>query len=125
MEKRGQGAWRPLQWLVATALLLASSSALALGLGQIRVLSGPGQPLLAEIPIISNQPGELENARVRLASAETFARVGLQPPTGLVRDLQFAISADAHGRAVPTTCCWCCRIPRPATTSSTPPRWRR
>ncbi|WP_125076192.1 FimV/HubP family polar landmark protein [Pseudoxanthomonas sp. SGT-18] len=100
MEKRGQGAWRPLQWLVATALLLASSSALALGLGQIRVLSGPGQPLLAEIPIISNQPGELENARVRLASAETFARVGLQPPTGLVRDLQFAISADAHGRAV-------------------------
>lgn len=100
MENRGKGARRPLQWLVATALLLISSSALALGLGQIRVLSGPGQPLLAEIPIISNQPGELENARVRLASAETFARVGLAPPSGLVRDLQFEISADANGRAV-------------------------
>ncbi len=91
---------RPLQWLMALALLLASGSALALGLGQIRVLSGPGQPLLAEIPVISNQPGELENARVRLASPETFARVGLQPPAGLVRDLQFEITADAQGRAV-------------------------
>src|SRR5690606_18465568 len=100
MENRGKGARRPLQWLVATALLLISSSALALGLGQIRVLSGPGQPLLAEIPIISNQPGELENARVRLASAETFARVGLQPPSGLVRELDFEITADAQGRAV-------------------------
>lgn len=100
METREQGARRPLQWLVALVLLLASGSALALGLGQIRVLSGPGQPLLAEIPVISNQPGELENARVRLASPETFARVGLQPPAGLVRDLQFEITADAQGRAV-------------------------
>lgn len=100
METRGQGARRPLQWLMALLLLLASSSALALGLGQIRVLSGAGQPLLAEIPVISNQPGELENARVRLASPETFARVGLQPPAGLVRDLQFEITADAQGRAV-------------------------
>ena len=100
MEKRGQGAWRPMQLLLALALLLASSGAFALGLGQIRVLSGPGQPLLAEIPIISNQPGELENARVRLASAETFARVGLQPPSGLVRELDFEITADAQGRAV-------------------------
>ncbi len=100
METRGLGARRPLQWLMALLLLLASSSALALGLGQIRVLSSPGQPLLAEIPIISNQPGELENARVRLASPDTFARVGLQPPAGLVRDLQFEITADAQGRAV-------------------------
>ncbi|WP_425501657.1 FimV/HubP family polar landmark protein [Pseudoxanthomonas koreensis] len=81
-------------------LSLLSGGAMALGLGQIRVLSAPGQPLLAEIPIISNEPGELENARARLASPETFARVGLQPPTGLVNDLQFEITADAQGRAV-------------------------
>lgn len=73
---------------------------MALGLGQIRVLSAPGEPLLAEIPIISNAPGELENARARLASPETFARVGLQPPAGLVRDLQFEIAANDQGRAV-------------------------
>ena len=100
MESRGRGARRPWHWLVAIALLLLSSSAMALGLGQIKVLSAPGQPLLAEIPIISNAPGELENARARLASPETFARVGLQPPAGLVRDLQFEITADAQGRAV-------------------------
>lgn len=91
---------RPWQWLLAVVLSLLSSGAMALGLGQIRVLSAPGQPLLAEIPIISNEPGELENARARLASPETFARVGLQPPAGLVRDLQFEIAADAQGRAV-------------------------
>ena len=73
---------------------------MALGLGQIRVLSAPGQPLLAEIPIISNEPGELENARARLASPETFARVGLEAPSGLVSDLQFEITTDAQGRAV-------------------------
>jgi pilus assembly protein FimV len=86
--------------LLAIGLSLLSGGAMALGLGQIRVLSAPGQPLLAEIPIISNEPGELENARARLASPETFARVGLQPPTGLVNDLQFEITADAQGRAV-------------------------
>ncbi len=100
MEKRGRGARRPWYWLLALGLSLLSGGAMALGLGQIRVLSAPGQPLLAEIPIISNEPGELENARARLASAETFARVGLQPPTGLVNDLQFEITTDAQDRAV-------------------------
>jgi len=85
---------------LAVGLSLLSSGAMALGLGQIKVLSAPGQPLLAEIPIISNEPGELENARARLASPETFARVGMQPPSGLVNDLQFDIVADAQGRAV-------------------------
>jgi len=86
--------------LLAVGLSLLSGGAMALGLGQIRVLSAPGQPLLAEIPIISNEPGELENARARLASPETFARVGLEAPSGLVSDLQFEITADAQGRAV-------------------------
>jgi len=85
---------------LALSLSLLSGGAMALGLGQIRVLSAPGEPLLAEIPIISSEPGELENARARLASPETFARVGLQPPSGLVSDLQFEIATDAQGRAV-------------------------
>jgi len=73
---------------------------MALGLGDIRVLSRPGQPLVAEIPVISNEPGELEEARVALASPATFARVGLEPPQGLVNELQFQLTQDAHGRAV-------------------------
>lgn len=73
---------------------------MALGLGDIRVLSRPGQPLVAEIPVISNEPGELENARVALASPATFARVGLEPPQGVVSELQFQFSQDQGGRTV-------------------------
>lgn len=73
---------------------------MALGLGNIRVLSKPGQPLVAEIPVISADPGELENAHVTLASPATFERVGLPPPQGLVNELQFAFAQDREGRAV-------------------------
>lgn len=86
--------------LAALALLLISSSALALGLGEIRVKSAPGQPLLAEIPIISTEPGELEQLRAQLASPTTFERVGLPRPTGLVGNLDFAVALDEAGRPV-------------------------
>ncbi len=100
MNKRARGATRPLSYLSAALLALASSSALALGLGDIRVLSKPGQPLLAEIPVVSADPSELENLRVALASPVTFERVGLQRPTGLVSELQFELTRDTQGRAV-------------------------
>lgn len=75
-------------------------SAWALGLGQIQVISQRDQPLLAEIPIISNDPSELETLQARLASPETFARIGLAPPQGIVSDLQFAVALSADGRPV-------------------------
>lgn len=81
-------------------LALACGPALALGLGQIEVKSRPGEPLLAEIPIVSSDPSELEQLQARLASPETFARVGLEPPSGLVQDLQFTIGLDGRGRPV-------------------------
>ena len=100
MKNRVPGASRPLKYVSTLLLALASSSAMALGLGDIRVLSKPGQPLLAEIPVISADPAELENLRVALASPVTFARVGLERPTGLVSELQFELTRDANGRAV-------------------------
>lgn len=81
-------------------LALLSNVALALGLGEIRVKSQPGQPLLAEIPIISSEPGELEQLRARLASPVTFERVGLPRPQGLVNELDFAVALDDAGRPV-------------------------
>jgi pilus assembly protein FimV len=86
--------------LLAVAALLSPLSAWALGLGQIRVLSQRDQPLLAEIPVISNDPAELEMLQARLASPETFARVGLSAPQGIVSNLQFAVALDARGRPV-------------------------
>ncbi len=86
--------------MVATFLLLAAGNVLALGLGQIEVKSRINQPLLAEIPIISTTPGELEALQVRLASPETFRRVGLSPPQGAAANLQFSLGNDARGRPV-------------------------
>jgi pilus assembly protein FimV len=97
LARRWRHAWRA---GCAVLLLACSQAALALGLGDIRVLSKPGEPFLAEIPVISNEPGELENARVALASPATFARVGLQRPEGLVGDLQFRFAQTNQGRAV-------------------------
>ena len=51
-------------------LALASGSAQALGLGQIQVKSGLGQPLLAEIPVISNDPSELVDLDAALAAQD-------------------------------------------------------
>ena len=82
-----------LELSLALALALASCTAAALGLGQIEVKSKIGQPLLAEIPIISSDPAELEQLQARLASPETFARIGLRPPMGVIADLQFTLGA--------------------------------
>ena len=88
------------RWLACAALLLASGAAWALGLGEVRVLSRPGQPLLAEIPIISSDPVELEELRVGLASPEVFERVGLSRVQGLVQELDFAVAVSSDGAPV-------------------------
>lgn len=89
-----------IRWLSAVALLLASGAALALGLGEIRVKSKPGQPLVAEIPVISSDPAEMEQLQARLASPVTFERVGLPRPQGLVEELDFAVAVSDEGQPV-------------------------
>ena len=89
-----------LRGLAGLVLLAISGAAMALGLGEIRVKSQPGQPLVAEIPIISSEPGELEQLQVRLASPVTFERVGLARPEGLINNLSFAVGLSDDGRAV-------------------------
>ena len=84
----------------ALALALVAPSAYALGLGQLQVKSGLNQPLVAEIPIISASPGELEALDVRLASPEAFARVGLDRPLELTANLQFSVGKNSRGQPV-------------------------
>ncbi len=95
-----QPAWRGSRTVLALALAIASGAASALGLGQIEVKSRIGQPFLAEIPIVSNDPSELENLQAELASPLVFARIGLQPPSGIVSELRFASALDSAGRPV-------------------------
>ncbi len=86
--------------LLAVALTLLAAPAWALGLGQLQVKSRPGEPLLAEIPVISSDPSELENLQARLASPDTFRRVGLEPPGAEVTGLRFAVALDGRGNPV-------------------------
>ena len=88
-----------LQTAVLTMLLvLVSAPAWALGLGQLQLKSKLGEPLLAEIPVISADPAELENLQARLADPETFLRVGLPLPDRMVSDLRFALVYDGAGK---------------------------
>jgi pilus assembly protein FimV len=91
---------RALATSTALALVVAAGPACALGLGQIQVKSRPGQPLLAEIPIVSSDPAELQGLQVQLASPDTFRRIGLEPPQGDVSALQFEPALDERGRPI-------------------------
>ncbi len=91
---------RHLTLSLAVALALASPCASAMGLGQLQVRSGLNQPLVAEIPIISATPSEIEKLDVRLASPEAFARVGLDLPAELSANLQFSVGKSSSGQPV-------------------------
>jgi pilus assembly protein FimV len=63
---------------LAALLLFASFAASAAGLGTLRVLSALGQPLRAEIDIVSLRGGEQDSLSVRLASSEAFRQAGIE-----------------------------------------------
>lgn len=86
---------------VALAFALGASNAFALGLGQVQVKSSLNQPLLAEIPVLENAPGEAADLQIRLASSEAFARIGLERPSAaLLTSLSFEIVQGAAGKPV-------------------------
>jgi pilus assembly protein FimV len=91
---------RYLKLSLAMGLALGSTQVMALGLGQLQVKSGLNQPLVAEIPIFSAMPGELDSLNVRLASPEAFERVGLDRPGNLTANLSFSVGKNARGQNV-------------------------
>jgi len=69
---------------LAALLLFASFAANAAGLGSLRVLSALGEPLRAEIDIVSLRRGEQDSLSVRLASSEAFRQAGIEFHPALV-----------------------------------------
>lgn len=81
-------------WLLTVAL----APAWALGLGQIEVKSRSGQPLIAEIPIVSSNPQELYGLQAGLASPDVYRRIGLPYTPEVAADLRFELIVDAQGK---------------------------
>lgn len=81
---------------VLVALALASTQALALDLGRIQVKSALDQPLLAEIPVHPDHPGEVDHLTATLAPAAAFERAGVDR-TALEVPLAFTVVTGADG----------------------------
>jgi pilus assembly protein FimV len=64
--------------LVSAIVLTLPLLAQAAGLGRLTVQSFLGQPLRAEIEIVSLQPGEEDSLEARLASGNAFAQAGIE-----------------------------------------------
>jgi pilus assembly protein FimV len=64
---------------VAVLSLAAPLAVYAAGLGRLTVLSALGQPLDAEIEIVSLQSGEEQGLSARLASIDAFRQAGIEP----------------------------------------------
>ncbi len=76
-----------------------AASAYAAGLGKLSVNSSLGQPLSAEIELLSVHPGEFEVLVARVASPEAYAdaRIEYSP---LLRQLRFSVERKADGKTV-------------------------
>jgi pilus assembly protein FimV len=79
------------------ALLLVAGGAEAAGLGKMSILSALGQPLRAEIELLSVSPEELGTVDARLANSEAFRQARIQ--RGEVHgDLNFRIEQRPDGK---------------------------
>ncbi len=76
--------------IALAALLCAPLLAYSAGLGRLTVNSVLGQPLRAEIEIVSLQPGEEDALTARLASIEAYRQAGIELSSSLT-SLQLAI----------------------------------
>ncbi len=82
--------------VLACALLGAPAVSVAAGMGKMNVLSGLGQPLLAEIDLVSVQEDELSGMAAKLASPEMFREAQLQYPSHLT-GLKFSVEKRPNG----------------------------
>jgi len=77
--------------LAAALIFVAPLGAHAAGLGKLTVFSPLGQPLSAEIEIVSLQSGEEDGLTARLASPEAFRQAGVDYNSAL-SSVRFAAS---------------------------------
>ena len=85
--------------VLGLAFLLLPSLALAAGLGKLTVFSGLGQPLKAEIELLTLQKGEADKLSVRLPSQEAFRKANIDY-SGALLSIKFNIEQRGEGNYV-------------------------
>lgn len=85
-----------------SALLMLNPSAMAVGLGSVEVDTRLNEPLRAEIPLRSVGSLDIDQLEVSLASAEEFARVGIDRPAVLTQ-LSFEVAGGDRGPVIRVT----------------------
>ncbi len=85
--------------LAGVASLILPSLAWAAGLGKLSVLSTLGQPLRAEIEIVSLQRGEGDTLGAKLASGEIFRQANIDLNPALL-SVKFAVQRRPSGQYV-------------------------
>jgi pilus assembly protein FimV len=86
-----------INWGLGWVLLLAPWIAHAAGLGNLTVRSSLGQPLVAEIDLISVRKDELSTLTARLASPEAYRQADLQYGAVLT-GIRFAVEQRPNGQ---------------------------
>lgn len=86
---------------LAFALCLAflPSAALAAGLGKLNVMSGLGEPLKADIELLSVTADELSTISATIASTEAYANQGIDKPASH-NDIKIEITKNARGAPI-------------------------
>ncbi len=85
--------------VLALFLAVFPAATLALGLGNVEVLTTLNEPLRAEIPITGIKPGEVDAIEIRLGTSEQFHRAGIERPFHLTR-LKFKVVPDGERKAL-------------------------
>ncbi|MFM9887887.1 MAG: FimV/HubP family polar landmark protein [Burkholderiales bacterium] len=90
---------RLIRTLLGGLLVCISLATHAAGLGRLTVLSGLGQPLRAEIEVVSLERGEAESLAAKLAATEAFRQANIEISPAL-QNLRFAVERRANNRYV-------------------------
>lgn len=94
---------RYVKWSVLAALALGSAPLLAADLGEIQVQSALNKPLVAQIPLQPEQPGEADNLDISLAPEKAFENAGIsRDDIGVALSFQVATTADG-GKVIRVT----------------------
>jgi pilus assembly protein FimV len=84
---------------VALCMALVPISVFAAGLGKLNVMSGLGEPLKADIELISVTPEELSSITAAIASDEAYATQGIEK-TASLNTVKVEISKNASGAPI-------------------------